>query len=167
MVSAIKNGIVPLKGTQGIVKLSEAEAKRTGYTHKLKILGKGGDIRLYGTQDKQGHIIFDTAQRHWWARSSMKLEKNHLEILYAKANTSFDECAARQGAQILSETGVDFETITAKPDSVCIRFFEMDGDSYIIETKLLLFSEASEPLGWYCLHLDQNHDVVDDFLVFN
>jgi len=39
-------------------------AKATGYTHKLKILGKGSDIRIYGTQGKNGHFFFDKLSKH-------------------------------------------------------------------------------------------------------
>jgi hypothetical protein len=64
VVAAIQKGIVGPTGEQGIIKLSESEAKKTGYTHKIKILGKGGDIRIYGRQGENGHIIFDTIDRH-------------------------------------------------------------------------------------------------------
>ena len=64
LMSAINNGIVSPKGRQGIIKLTATEAKATSYTHKLKILGKGGDLRIYGTMGKNGHIIFSKVMRH-------------------------------------------------------------------------------------------------------
>lgn len=64
---AIKNGIVGPTGRQGIVKLTTSEITTkglVGYTHKIKILGKGGDIRIFGKQQANGHIIFDKIGRH-------------------------------------------------------------------------------------------------------
>jgi len=64
MIRAMKKGIVNPKNNSGIVKLTATEAKATGYTHKLKILGKGGDIRIYGTQSKNGHFFFNKIGKH-------------------------------------------------------------------------------------------------------
>ena len=62
---AIKKGIVPPTGNQGIIRLLSTEPLvKEGYTHKLKILGKGGDIRIYGKEQPNGHIIFDKIQCH-------------------------------------------------------------------------------------------------------
>lgn len=66
-VSAIKKGIVPREGYQGIIKLTPAEIAEKGldgYTHKLKILGKGGDKRIYGKMGENGHIVFDKVLGH-------------------------------------------------------------------------------------------------------
>lgn len=52
--AAIKNGIVAPVGKQGIIKLTRSEAVQTGFSHKIKILGKGGDLRIYGNQGKNG-----------------------------------------------------------------------------------------------------------------
>ena len=62
--AAIKNGIVSPTGKQGIIKLTKTEAAATGFTHKLKILGKGGDLRIYGNQGNNGHIIFEKVTGH-------------------------------------------------------------------------------------------------------
>jgi len=35
-----------------------------GYTYKLKILGKGGDIRIYGNRGSNGHFLFDKLGSH-------------------------------------------------------------------------------------------------------
>lgn len=64
VANAIKNGIVAPKDSQGIIKLTATEAKSTGYQYKLKILGKGGDIRIYGNPNKNGHIVFDKIGKH-------------------------------------------------------------------------------------------------------
>jgi hypothetical protein len=64
MVAAIDKGIVAPVGKQGIIKLTATEASSTGYTHKLKILGSGGDLRIYGTQGQNGHIFFDRLMGH-------------------------------------------------------------------------------------------------------
>jgi hypothetical protein len=64
VVSAINNGFVAPTGKQGIIKLTESEAKATGYAYKIKILGKGGDIRIYGNESSPGHIVFDKVIRH-------------------------------------------------------------------------------------------------------
>jgi RHS repeat-associated protein len=64
MAEAIKKGLVAPTGQQGIIKLTAAEAAETGYQFKLKILGKGGDIRIYGNALPNGHIIFDKVMKH-------------------------------------------------------------------------------------------------------
>jgi RHS repeat-associated protein len=65
-VGAISKGVVSTTGKQGIIKLtaSEAGAVGGGYTYKLKILGKGGDLRIYGKQLPNGHFVFDKLLRH-------------------------------------------------------------------------------------------------------
>nr|WP_312923034.1 RHS repeat-associated core domain-containing protein [Empedobacter brevis] len=62
--NAISNGVVAPTGNQGIIKLTASEAKSTRYTYKIKILGKGGDIRIYGNANTNGHIVFDKIIRH-------------------------------------------------------------------------------------------------------
>ncbi|MGN6493886.1 MAG: DUF6443 domain-containing protein [Agriterribacter sp.] len=62
--AAIKNGIVAPIGKQGIIKLTALEVETTGYLYKIKILGKGGDIRIYGNPLKNGHILFDKISGH-------------------------------------------------------------------------------------------------------
>ncbi|PIT56275.1 hypothetical protein BHC49_04740 [Snodgrassella alvi] len=63
--SAQGKGIIPPKDNQGIIKLQTTEPlAKSGYSHKLKILGKGGDIRIYGKQQSNGHIIFDKLEGH-------------------------------------------------------------------------------------------------------
>ena len=64
VADAIKKGIVAPTGNSGIIKLTASEAKATGYTHKVKILGKGGDLRIYGNQEKNGHVVFDKVMGH-------------------------------------------------------------------------------------------------------
>jgi RHS repeat-associated protein len=64
ITAAIKNGIVSPKGQQGIIKLTATEAKATGYSYKVKILGKGGDLRIYGNMNESGHIVFDKVMGH-------------------------------------------------------------------------------------------------------
>jgi hypothetical protein len=51
-------------GKQGIIKLTATEAAETGYQYKIKILDKGGDIRIYGNAQENGHILFDKIMRH-------------------------------------------------------------------------------------------------------
>lgn len=64
VADAIKKGIVAPTGNSGIIKLTASEVKATGYTHKVKILGKGGDLRIYGNQQKNGHVVFDKVMGH-------------------------------------------------------------------------------------------------------
>jgi len=61
MKTAMKKGIVAPVGKSGVIKLSASELKKyPGYTHKLKIKGKGAShFRVYGTQGKNGHFFFD------------------------------------------------------------------------------------------------------------
>ena len=96
----------------------------------------------------------------------MRLNKLNLDVLYGKAKNAFWECASNQEAEIFEETGVSFNSIRLKRNSVCVKFSGVDTDSYIIETKLELFRENGEYMGWYCLHEDHHENVVDDFLVF-
>lgn len=63
--NAISKGIVAPTASQGVIKVAKTEAlANQGYTHKLKILGQGGDIRIYGKQQANGHIIYDKIARH-------------------------------------------------------------------------------------------------------
>ncbi len=63
--NAIAKGIVAPTASQGVIKLAKTEALASqGYTHKLKILGQGGDIRIYGKQQDNGHIVYDKIVRH-------------------------------------------------------------------------------------------------------
>ncbi len=64
VADAIKNGIVAPTGKQGIIRLTATEAAQTGYQYKIKILGKGGDIRIYGNAMENGHIVFDKIMGH-------------------------------------------------------------------------------------------------------
>jgi len=53
------------KGQIGIIKLTASEAASTGYQYKLKILDKvGGDIRIYGNPNVNGHIVFEKVMGH-------------------------------------------------------------------------------------------------------
>ncbi|KMQ67508.1 hypothetical protein ACM39_13815 [Chryseobacterium sp. FH2] len=60
--NAISKGIVAPTGQQEIIKLTATEAAQTGYQYKVKILGKGGDIRIYGNPN--GHIVFEKVMGH-------------------------------------------------------------------------------------------------------
>lgn len=64
VTAAIEKGIVSPTGQQGIIKLTATEAAATGYQYKVKILGKGGDIRIYGNAMENGHILFDKIIKH-------------------------------------------------------------------------------------------------------
>jgi hypothetical protein len=64
VAAAIEKGIVAPTGQQGIIKLTASEAASTGYLYKIKILGKGGDIRIYGNPLDNGHILFDKIMGH-------------------------------------------------------------------------------------------------------
>jgi hypothetical protein len=64
VAAAIQKGIVGAENQQGIIKLTATEATKTGYQYKVKILGKGGDIRIYGNRMANGHIYFDKIGGH-------------------------------------------------------------------------------------------------------
>lgn len=64
VADAIKKGIVAPTGNSGIIKLTATEAKATGYAYKVEILGNGGDLRIYGNQQKNGHIVFNKVMGH-------------------------------------------------------------------------------------------------------
>lgn len=59
VAAAIRNGIVRAENRQGIIRLTATESASTGYLNKVIILGKGGDIRIYGNPMSNGHIYFD------------------------------------------------------------------------------------------------------------
>jgi RHS repeat-associated protein len=65
-IAAMRKGIVG--GGQrdtGIVKIDRTEKLfQSGYTHKIKILGHGGDFRIYGKQLENGHFVFDLIEGH-------------------------------------------------------------------------------------------------------
>lgn len=51
--------------TEGILRLTASEMKKyPGFTNKVKILGKGGDIRIYGKELENGHIVFSLKSGH-------------------------------------------------------------------------------------------------------
>jgi hypothetical protein len=64
IAAAIRKEKVAPKGKQGIIKLTETEIAETGYLYKIKVLGKGGDIRIYGNPMENGHIFFDKIGGH-------------------------------------------------------------------------------------------------------
>ncbi len=64
VAAAIEKGIVAPTGKQGIIKLTASEAAQTGYQYKIKILGKGGDTRIYGNALENGHILFEKRMGH-------------------------------------------------------------------------------------------------------
>ena len=64
VAKAISKGIVAPTNSTGIIKLTATEIQATGYTYKIKILGHGGDLRIYGNPDANGHIIFDYIDGH-------------------------------------------------------------------------------------------------------
>ncbi|GGH32942.1 hypothetical protein FAZ19_23475 [Sphingobacterium alkalisoli] len=64
VAAAIEKGIVAPTGQQGIIKLTATEAAQTGYQYKVKILGKGSDMRIYGNPKENGHIFFDKIMGH-------------------------------------------------------------------------------------------------------
>ncbi|GAB3909936.1 DUF6443 domain-containing protein [Mucilaginibacter boryungensis] len=64
IIAAVGKGVVAPTAQQGIVRLTATEAAETGYKFKIKILGKGGDIRIYGNPMENGHILFDKIMRH-------------------------------------------------------------------------------------------------------
>ena len=64
VAAAIEKGIVAPTGQQGIIRLTATEAAQTGYSYKVKILGIGGDIRIYGNPLENGHIFFTKVIGH-------------------------------------------------------------------------------------------------------
>jgi hypothetical protein len=97
----------------------------------------------------------------------MRLDEIEFEELYSKARNAFYECASDQVREIQLETGVSFESIKTVSESVRVTYWGNNKNIFTIETKLNLFSSDGRPLGWYCLHEDENGDIVDDFLVFD
>jgi hypothetical protein len=65
-VNAMKKGVVPPKGTNGIKSFSGEGVNIGGklYKYEIKIKGKMGDYRIFGNPDTEsGHIIFDLFRR--------------------------------------------------------------------------------------------------------
>lgn len=97
----------------------------------------------------------------------MTIEESQIRLLYAKAKAAFHECAASQAPQVREESGIHYEAIKVRCDSVRICFSGVGTDAYLVETKLNLLAEDGEPIGWYCIHEDEDGSIVDDYLVFD
>jgi RHS repeat-associated protein len=64
-IAALKKGIVGPKGETGVVIIdSTEELYKAGYRFKIKILGVGGDTRIYGKAMENGHVLFDFLTGH-------------------------------------------------------------------------------------------------------
>lgn len=63
-VTAINKGLVAPMFKQGVFKLTKSEAAATGFAHKIKILGKGGDVRIYGVRGANNHIFVSILMGH-------------------------------------------------------------------------------------------------------
>ena len=96
-----------------------------------------------------------------------KFNELNLESLYLKAKTTFKECMSCEGNEYLNEEiSIPYNEIVLKNDSVTIQFLETDLNHYIIETKLMIFSQNNQEIGWYSLQEDENGKIVDDYLLF-
>ena len=96
-----------------------------------------------------------------------RLDQMNLDVQYSKAKTTFEECIADPDSDFLNEEiDIPISEIITKNESVKIQFFGSDKKHYIVETLLLLFTPNDEKIGYYCLHEDENEEVVDTYLVF-
>lgn len=94
------------------------------------------------------------------------VEKIDFETMYLKARDGFENCIVKNEEEVDEEIGLRLKDIHTKENWIRIQFFGSDQSHYIVETNILLFHPSGEKLGYYCLHEDENGDVVDDYLVF-
>ena len=97
----------------------------------------------------------------------IKLNQISLDDMYLRAKTSFQYCIARDDNAVLNnEIDKPLNEITAKNEWIKIQFFGSDKNHYIVEVRLLLFSQSDEKIGYYCFHENENEDTLDEYLVF-
>lgn len=90
-----------------------------------------------------------------------------LPLLYERAKESLNRCLKGGDAELLAnELPVRLDQIRGCPDSVRLTFYGVQANDYLLETKLLLVSDAGRGLGYYCVHENMNGEVIDDYLVF-
>ncbi len=95
----------------------------------------------------------------------IKIDQTDFIGLYAEAEKSFKDSLANND-YLKSEIDIPLEEIQVKENYVRMQFFVFDNNQSILETNLLLLSPNGEEIGWYCLHKDENGEVVDDYLYF-
>ena len=96
-----------------------------------------------------------------------RLDQINLDVQFSKAKAAFEECINNPEDEYLSEEiDIPVSEIITKNESVKIQFSENDKNHYVVETLLLLFTPSDEKIGYYCLHEDEDEEVVDDYLVF-
>lgn len=90
----------------------------------------------------------------------------NLPLHYERAKESLAECLAHGDDKFLAnELPVPIDQIRGCPDSVRLTFYGVHTNDYLLETKLLLVSDAGVGLGYYCVHENINGEVIDDYLV--
>jgi hypothetical protein len=97
----------------------------------------------------------------------LSIDQINLDVQYSKAKAGFEGCITNPENEYLNEEiGIPVSEIVTKKESVRITFSGSEKSHYIVETLLLLFASSDEKIGYYCLHEDENEEVVDDYLVF-
>src|SRR5688572_23069643 len=96
-----------------------------------------------------------------------RLDQMNFDVMYSKAKAAFEKCITTDGNRFLNEEiDIPVSEIITKNELIRIKFFGNNKNHYIVEARLLLFSQSDEKIGYYCYHEDENEEVVDDYLVF-
>ncbi len=96
----------------------------------------------------------------------MKIEDLDLEEQYDKTRRALAECIEDENELFLQEMGFPAKLVSCVDEWVRVKFDGKSKESFVIETNLGLCSPNGERFGYYCLQVDKNGNVVDDFLVF-
>lgn len=90
-----------------------------------------------------------------------------LNNYYLNAIKSYKRCVGKDENSFLSdEIGISVHDLELEKDSVKFKYSAMNSDYYLIEVKLNLLSNELN-LGYYISVLDEGHEEVDNYLVFN
>ena len=97
----------------------------------------------------------------------IKITKKEFSEFYNRAKKAFKGCIEKPENDFLDEQ-IDFSLreINYKESYISFQFSESDCNKFIMESNLSLHAPNGEEFGYYCLHVDENGETVDDFLVF-
>ncbi len=96
----------------------------------------------------------------------MELKGFSLPECYLRAKDGLCKAIENNPSLSVDELELPWSSIISRESNVCVRFSGVSEDEYVIETKLDLYSGDASRVGWYSQHVDQDGNVIDDFLVF-
>lgn len=98
--------------------------------------------------------------------ADMRMEDLDLDVQYQKARISLSEDLEAEHDLFMDEVGIPAVSVKCVDEWVRVKFDGRSKATYVIETNLGLYSPDNTRFGYYCLHEDQDGNIVDDFLVF-